>query len=722
MENRIISLFQLDSDRAEWMKFIDELKKLGYKQGSDFFPNPSGNASAMFKSEVANDPKIKKLREKYKITGMGMEATFASDYVKESTYEVGDKVKVWMGGGKKVLGEIKKVTFGDGHYLVTLAEGQDVQRSLHELEPFRESDKVVKKKNTPTSLDEAVDNVLEAEEIEEGKEPVDEDFGGMIDNTEDMLKHRKAVIGREMGNMSTDEAVEEALDMNEMGGEDKSFSGYSDCCGAPVYGETDVCPKCHEHTTVIPQQEEAYGTSEDTLDEKDNEYAICTNSVGSTAGTTKRSEWDKGDKERYDRCLDHVKNEDEEMESEHGEDADHRADFEKYLNGELPKPPTREVVDEIYESELKEYDQDGGDDYKKQGWVKVPDSSFIDAVAYDDEMETLYVRFKQYGVYEYYNVPESEYRKMLKAPSVGKYFHNFIKPKFEYARSVKYKKSGRPAGTGKIQRAEEMVGKPEMEEGQTTSKDKLITYIIDNREYIPSTIPIAHTFMSDYGAAVEKLSSYDEEMLMTLKGFIEHESNEGDIDYKMAHTMDGSEESEEGADMEEGMDEVYESKIPVKEVVEENFSASAEDKQTISNLAALKGWTVTSMVGILKESNHKSLYRILVEKKGLKATIFYDDDAVIKPWKWDGRMFNFMQEALDAVYIPAKEVLKESIRKERADIKSKESEVELLLEQQKYSAETKGLPEREKARREKRSQEILKSMMDQELLKRGFNR
>jgi hypothetical protein len=687
MENRIISLFQLDSDRAEWMKFTDELKKLGYKQGSDFFPNPSGNASAMFKSEVANDPKIKKLREKYKITGMGMEATFASDYVKESTYEVGDKVKVWMGGGKKVLGEIKKVTFGDGHYLVTLSEGQDVQRSLHELEPFRESDKVVKKKNAPTSLDEAVDNVLEAEEIEEGKEPVDEDCGGMIDNTEDMLKHRKSVIGREMGNMSTDEAVEEALDMNEMGGEDKSFSGYSDCCGAPVYGETDVCPKCKEHTTVIPQQEEAYGTSEDTLDETP---AMCS--------------------------------EDEEMESEHGEDADHRADFEKYLNGELPKPPTAAVVDEMYESELKEYDQDGGDEYKKQGWVKVPDSSFIDAVAYDDEMETLYVRFKQYGVYEYYNVPESEYRKMLQAPSVGKYFHNFIKPKFEYARSVKYKKSGRPKGTGKVQRAEEMVGKPEMEEGQSTSKDKLITYIIDNREYIPSTIPIAHTFMSDYGAAVEKLSSYDEEMLMTLKGFIEHESNEGDIDYKMAHTMDGSEESEEGANMEEGMDEVYESKIPVKEVVEENFSASAEDKQTISNLAALKGWKVTSMVGILKESNHKSLYRILVEKKGLKATIFYDDDAVIKPWKWDGRMFNFMQEALDAVYIPAKEVLKESIRKERADIKSKESEVELLLEQQKYSAETKGLPEREKARREKRSQEILKSMMNQELLKRGFNR
>lgn len=45
--------------------------------------------------------------------------------------------------------------------------------------------------------------------------------------------------------------------------------------------------------------------------EKDyNEYAVCTESVGSTAGTTERSEWDSDDKERYDRCLDHVRNDD----------------------------------------------------------------------------------------------------------------------------------------------------------------------------------------------------------------------------------------------------------------------------------------------------------------------------------------------------------------------------------------------------------------------------
>lgn len=38
-----------------------------------------------------------------------------------------------------------------------------------------------------------------------------------------------------------------------------------------------------------------------------NEYAICTESIGSKEGTTERSEWDEDAKDRYDRCLKHVK-------------------------------------------------------------------------------------------------------------------------------------------------------------------------------------------------------------------------------------------------------------------------------------------------------------------------------------------------------------------------------------------------------------------------------
>jgi len=37
-----------------------------------------------------------------------------------------------------------------------------------------------------------------------------------------------------------------------------------------------------------------------------NEYAICTESVGKTEGTTERSKWGPDAKARYSRCLKHI--------------------------------------------------------------------------------------------------------------------------------------------------------------------------------------------------------------------------------------------------------------------------------------------------------------------------------------------------------------------------------------------------------------------------------
>ncbi len=41
-------------------------------------------------------------------------------------------------------------------------------------------------------------------------------------------------------------------------------------------------------------------------DKEKNEYAICTESIGKTEGTTERSKWSADAKARYDRCLKHV--------------------------------------------------------------------------------------------------------------------------------------------------------------------------------------------------------------------------------------------------------------------------------------------------------------------------------------------------------------------------------------------------------------------------------
>lgn len=47
-------------------------------------------------------------------------------------------------------------------------------------------------------------------------------------------------------------------------------------------------------------------------------------------------------------------------------------------------------------------------------------SSIIVKVAYHEEI--MYIEFKNWKIYEYYNVPKYEYNNMLEADSVGSYF------------------------------------------------------------------------------------------------------------------------------------------------------------------------------------------------------------------------------------------------------------------------------------------------------------
>ena len=42
-------------------------------------------------------------------------------------------------------------------------------------------------------------------------------------------------------------------------------------------------------------------------EEAKNPWAICTDSIAKTAGTTERSEWSEAEMERYERCVKDVK-------------------------------------------------------------------------------------------------------------------------------------------------------------------------------------------------------------------------------------------------------------------------------------------------------------------------------------------------------------------------------------------------------------------------------
>lgn len=61
-------------------------------------------------------------------------------------------------------------------------------------------------------------------------------------------------------------------------------------------------------------------------------------------------------------------------------------------------------------------------------YFRTVSSSQIKEVAYDEPSETLYVRFKaNKKTYSYNPVSKKEYQDMIKATSVGKYFHAHIR-------------------------------------------------------------------------------------------------------------------------------------------------------------------------------------------------------------------------------------------------------------------------------------------------------
>lgn len=46
----------------------------------------------------------------------------------------------------------------------------------------------------------------------------------------------------------------------------------------------------------------------------------------------------------------------------------------------------------------------------------------------------LEIEFKHGGVYQYFNVPTSVYEDLMTAESKGKYFHQFIRDKYEFVK------------------------------------------------------------------------------------------------------------------------------------------------------------------------------------------------------------------------------------------------------------------------------------------------
>lgn len=61
-------------------------------------------------------------------------------------------------------------------------------------------------------------------------------------------------------------------------------------------------------------------------------------------------------------------------------------------------------------------------------------SSNIAEIGYDANLRVLEVLFHNGGLYQYFDVPQSEYESLMNANSHGQYLNRNIKGQFRYAR------------------------------------------------------------------------------------------------------------------------------------------------------------------------------------------------------------------------------------------------------------------------------------------------
>ena len=60
------------------------------------------------------------------------------------------------------------------------------------------------------------------------------------------------------------------------------------------------------------------------------------------------------------------------------------------------------------------------------------ESSMIRSIGYEESSGTLEVEFTSGSIYQYFDVPESEYKRLINAASKGRYFNQNIKESYRY--------------------------------------------------------------------------------------------------------------------------------------------------------------------------------------------------------------------------------------------------------------------------------------------------
>ena len=66
--------------------------------------------------------------------------------------------------------------------------------------------------------------------------------------------------------------------------------------------------------------------------------------------------------------------------------------------------------------------------------LRTVNSSNLKQVGYDKKGKVLRVIFTSGACYDYYSVDEQMFRHLIQSPSVGKFFHRYIKNSYKYSK------------------------------------------------------------------------------------------------------------------------------------------------------------------------------------------------------------------------------------------------------------------------------------------------
>jgi hypothetical protein len=59
-------------------------------------------------------------------------------------------------------------------------------------------------------------------------------------------------------------------------------------------------------------------------------------------------------------------------------------------------------------------------------------SSNIKSIGYESNSKTLEIEFRDGGIYQYFNVTSNIYEELISTPSIGSFFHKYIKENYNW--------------------------------------------------------------------------------------------------------------------------------------------------------------------------------------------------------------------------------------------------------------------------------------------------